>query len=269
MSRFEKDTSVRALGEGGYEGHVHPDWWIVRGPNGGYMAALLVRAMQAEVADATRQARSLTVHFASPPEPGAAHLQVTLERRGRSLSTVSARMEQQGKLIALGLGAFSRARESPEFAHAAMPEVPPPEDCQPLHPSMKDAIPFRQRFESRLAVGGVPWSGSPEAVSGGWIRLADGGHPLDAALVTTLSDAWPPAVFAWAREGSFFGGVPTVDLSVHFRAPLPPEGLAPDAWTLVVFRTRFVRDGFLEEDGEIWSPDGTLLAHSRQLAVLI
>jgi len=37
----------------------------------------------------------------------------------------------------------------------------------------------------------------------------------------------------------------------------------------VVFRTRVVHEGFLEEDGEIWSRDGRLLAQSRQLAILV
>jgi hypothetical protein len=37
----------------------------------------------------------------------------------------------------------------------------------------------------------------------------------------------------------------------------------------VAFRTRTAREGFLEEDGEIWSADGTLLAQSRQLAIFL
>ena len=56
---------------------------------------------------------------------------------------------------------------------------------------------------------------------------------------------------------------PTIDLTVHFRAPLPYTG------PLVArFTTRLARDGFFEEDGELWTPDGTLIAQSRQLALL-
>ena len=58
---------------------------------------------------------------------------------------------------------------------------------------------------------------------------------------------------------------PTVDLTVHFRAP---EVVAAEP-VLAAFRSRFAHGGFFEEDGEVWSADGVLLAQSRQLALLM
>jgi acyl-CoA thioesterase len=93
-------------------------------------------------------------------------------------------------------------------------------------------------------------------------------QPAGAALVATLADALPPAVFAVARDGQEIGHIPTIDLTVHFRAPLPLADQPDDAFLLACFSTRVVSEGFLEEDGEIWTADGRLLAHSRQLAIL-
>ena len=45
--------------------------------------------------------------------------------------------------------------------------------------------------------------------------------------------------------------------------------MAVDDWVLVVFRSTVASDGFIEEDGELWSRDGRLLAQSRQLAVVL
>jgi len=45
--------------------------------------------------------------------------------------------------------------------------------------------------------------------------------------------------------------------------------MQPDEPVLVSFHTREVSQGVLEEYGEIWSRDGRLLAHSRQLAILL
>ena len=61
--------------------------------------------------------------------------------------------------------------------------------------------------------------------------------------------------------------VPTIDLTVHIRSPLPHPGLADDDRVLALFRTDHAADGFIEEDGLIFAPDGTLLAQSRQLAI--
>ncbi len=74
-----------------HEGRIDQGWWVVRGPNGGYVAALLLRALAAEV-PAERAPRSLTVHYTAPPAEGAVRIDTRVERIGRSLTTVSGRM---------------------------------------------------------------------------------------------------------------------------------------------------------------------------------
>ena len=67
---FDRDTEVRPAGEGVYEGQVADGWSTPRGPLGGYVMAIVLRAMQLEVGDAARQPRSFTVHFLRPPSVG-------------------------------------------------------------------------------------------------------------------------------------------------------------------------------------------------------
>ena len=261
MSKFERDTTVHAVEAGVFEGHVNRDWWSVFGPNGGFLAAMIVRAMGAAVDDHERVARSLTIHYTAAPAEGAVRISTTVERAGGSLTTVSARMEQDGHLIALAIGAFSRARRAAiEFSDAPAPDVPAPEQLPIAHPR-EDVPPFARQWEVRHAIGTPPFAGSNgSTLTGGWIRPLDE-TPVDAALVAQLTDAWLPAVFVRLTEPN---AVPTIDLTIHFRGDLP----LPADYVLVAFESRLSAGGFVEEDGSIWSRDGRLIAHSRQLALL-
>jgi acyl-CoA thioesterase len=266
LTRFDRDTAVTPRGEGVYAGRIDRGWWVFAGPNGGYVAAILLRALEAAVGDPSRAARSLTIHYTARPEEGPVEIHTRVEREGRSLTTVSGRMLQEGRNLALALAAFSRPREAPELQHAVMPEVVPPERAAPLAPVTTSAISIRERFESRFAYGAEIGSRSPRAETGGWIRLAEP-RLVDAPLLVAFADGWPPSLFSHLERGAT-RGIPTVDLTVHFRSTLPLAAARPGDWTLVTFRTRVAREGFLEEDGELWSRDGRLLAHSRQLAIL-
>ena len=120
-------------------------------------------------------------------------------------------------------------------------------------------------------IGPVPFSEEErtrEARTGGWIRLREP-RPWDTAEIAAISDAWPPAIFASSDMPPTSGGVPTVDLTVHIIAPEALASLAPNAFVLVEFTTRAVQGGYLEEDGEIWSADGQLLAQARQVGVVL
>ena len=269
MTRFDRDTSLDPAGDGIFHGRIDRGWWIERGPNGGYVAAIILRALTMAVDDPGRTPRSLTIHYLAPPVEGPVELATTIERSGRSLTYVSARMVQEGRLVGLAVGAFAVPLASAvEFQHLAMPDgVPGPDELRPTPSVSSPPIPLRERYETRHAIGGAPFSGADEAVSGGWIRLAEP-RPVDHLLMAAFTDAWLPPIFTKVTMEKPLG-VPTIDLTVHFRAPLPVDGLAPDAWLFVLFRSRVASEGFIEEDGEIWSPDGRLLAQSRQLALLM
>ncbi len=268
LARFDRDTAVTRKSPGVYAVEINHGWWIVRGPNGGYIAALLANAVEDAVADRGRPLRSLTVHYLRPPTEGPATIETLVERSGRTVTTVSARLVQKGKLQALATAAHVVPRDTGGFDHATMPDVPPPERCD--RSEINQTTPFHKRYERRVAIGPPPWSGAPvtrEALSGGWIRLAEP-RAWDSGLIAAVADAWTPAVFT-SGEMPETSGVPTVDLTVHLIAPEAIQSLAPDEFVLVRFETQTVRGGYLEEDGEIWSPGGRLLARVRQIAVVL
>jgi acyl-CoA thioesterase len=261
MGRFLNDTAVELVRPGSYRARIDAGWWIQRGPNGGYIAAIMLRAMSTEVGEDARPVRSLTVHYLRPPAEGPVEVEVTTERTGRSVTNVSARLVQDGSLMAIALAAFGTERDGPSFGDARPPAVPPPDQLEP-EPSSSFPIAIRDRFDTRHALGArVGERSTGPAVTGGWIRLSDP-DVVDQHVLTAMADAWYPAVFG---RLALPVGVPTIDLTVHLRKPPPPG----TEWVLVRFTTRSLAGGYLEEDGELWHPDGTLLAQSRQLAVLL
>ena len=263
MTRFAADTAVTRAEPGRYTATIDEGWWIERGPNGGYLAAIVLRAILAEVDDPTRRPRSLTLHYLRPPAAGPCEVAVSVERSGRGLTTVSARLTQGGRPCIIALSALGVARPGPELHDHPAPSVPAADTLDPpARPATAGPdIPFRRRYETRPAIGTAPFERGPAAETGGWIRPSDS-DPVDDVLLVALTDAWPPALFSRLEAPV---GVPTVELTIHLRGE--PSGRP--GWCLVRFRTLLVEDGYLEESGEVWSEDGRLLAESRQLALLL
>ena len=264
---FDEETAVHAIAEHRYVATMAREWWVARGPNGGYLAAVILRALTETVADELRTPRSLTVHYLSPAGDGDVEIETRQERVGRSMTSCSARLSQDGRLVALALAAFSTPRAGLEFCDLVMPQVPGPDHYQ-SRTVPREAPAIAHRWDTRWAIGHPPIPGAPRgarAVAGGWIRLPEQ-RPVDALVAAAITDAWVPPTFSRIEEPVI---VPTVDLTIHFRAELPHPGLAPDDFVLARFRTTVAAGGFLEEDGEVWAPDGTLLTQSRQLATVM
>lgn len=273
VTRFEAETEVRALGEGHFEVELHPSWWIIAGPNGGYIAALLLRAMVRTVDDVSRPPRSMTVQYLRSPAEGSARIVVTVERSGRSVSNLTARMLQGDQLVALAVAAFGSARpgsvdfdESGGLAAALDGlAIPTPDDTPVIEVDPDRDVPMRSHYDLRWVVGTLPFSARPgddvRARSGGWLRPAEQ-VPIDEVVLAAMADAWMPPVFSRLTEPL---AVPTIDLTIHFRA-LPAD---PLGFCFVLFESPVAIDGYVVEHGRIFAPDGSLLVECRQLAVLI
>jgi acyl-CoA thioesterase len=183
-------------------------------------------------------------------------------------------MHQDGELIALVLAAFSLPWGGPEIADVAMPEVEPPDPSREGVKLIERGGPeFARHIVLQPRMHGSVFGGEEQPMLiRGWIGLAEP-RPVDALSLAFFSDALIPAPYMRMSEPA---AVPTVDLTVHFREHLrshtsgasSPAG-DPRELCLAQTSTELIHDGFFVEDGLIWASDGALLAHSRQLAIVI
>lgn len=263
MTAFDAITAAEQTAAGRFSVTVHDGWGAPVGPNGGYVAALVLQAMLMALGGPERAPRSLTLHYLRAPHPGGAEIEVVEERAGRGLTTLSARMRQGDRLSTIAVGAFAADYPSALEYGPSRPDVPPAADVAPAPPRAGGPT-IHDRFDLRPAFGPRPFSGGSEAVTGGWLRLREP-RAHDALALAAYVDAWWPS--PWGRLPAL-SPAPTIDLTIHFRARAEAVGLGAEQHVLARYTSRASREGFFEEDAEVWAPDGTLLVQSRQLALL-
>ena len=63
--KFDLDTALERKDESTFLGATSRDWWVDRGPHGGFLAALMLRALKASVG--VPLARSARSRFTTSP----------------------------------------------------------------------------------------------------------------------------------------------------------------------------------------------------------
>ncbi|MFD9908894.1 thioesterase family protein [Streptomyces sp. NPDC059063] len=267
-SEFDRDTAVTLREQGVYDAELSAGWTIINAVNGGYLLAVVGRAL----AHALPHADPFTVsaHYLTASEPGPAVIRTESVRDGRGLSTGQASLvqyEADGREVERlrVLASYGDLDALPDDVRtsAEPPRLPPVEQCfgpddAPDGAPVPGSSAIADRLWLKLDPATLGWAlGQPSGKGEmrGWFGLADG-RPADPLSLLLAVDALPPTAF----EIGLLGWVPTVELTVHVRA-------RPVAGPLrVSIATRNLAGGFLEEDAEIWDAADRLVAQSRQLA---
>jgi hypothetical protein len=265
-SEFDRDTAVTRRGPGVYDVDLSAGWTIISAVNGGYLLAMLGRAL----ADTLPHADPFTVsaHYLTASQPGPAVIRTDVVRTGRTLSTGQASLLQyddEGREIERirVLASYGDLDSLPDDVRttAKPPAIPPIEQCfgpEDAPAPVPGSSAITDRLFLKLDPSTLGWALGAPSGNGemrAWFGLADGRDPDPLSLLLAV-DALPPTAF----ELGISGWVPTVELTVHVRCRPAPGPLR------VSITTRNLAGGFLEEDAEVWDSADRLVAQSRQLA---
>lgn len=265
LTTFDDALALQANGDGCFLADIAEGWDVRGNPHGGYLLALVTRAMSQVVTQPDPLTVSAT--YLAPPRFGQAQLHVRVLRAGRRQSTTSVRLVQDDIERVNAVATFGTLGDEPPECYAAElaspPPLPPPEDClstELINQAEGVIIRLHERLELRLHpdTGWIVGRPSGRAELHGWLRHR--GRDPDPLALLMFSDGMPPSLFEAVGRGAVH--TPTVQLTTHlFSRPEP-------GWVQGYFRTRLSAGGFLDEDGELWDATGKLVATTRQLALL-
>lgn len=259
-STFVGASAVRRVDAGRYDVDVDPTWLQGRGAFGGLVAAWLVRAMEAEVVDPARPLRALTCELCAPARPGPAEVHVRVLRAGLNVSFLAAEVRRRDRVVARATAVFGRPLPASAPQAPCPPAVPPAAQVPLWAPPMPLPV-YCQHVRHARCVGAEVLSGpAAEAALGGWTWF-HAPTPDDAASRVALLDAWPPALFTRLDAAR---PVATITMTCHLLGP-PGPAVEPGTPLLVVARSDASAEGYVDERGELWTPDGRLLATSHQV----
>ncbi|MBM2616121.1 thioesterase family protein [Actinoplanes sp. LDG1-06] len=261
MKTFTEATALVA-GDGALEADLDPQWAVGDKLHGGYIMALLGRAV-ARSAELPHLV-SMSATFLRPPAPGRATVTVEPLRSGRTAGMFRARLEQEGVPCAEALvtqGVLDDA--APWWGRAKPPALPPEEECMRLPseaPGSPFPVPLLDLVEHRLdpaCLGFAVGRPAQDGRTAGWLRLT-GGDDWDPLSLLIATDPAPPISLTLGVTG----WAPTLSLTAYVRRLPAPGPLR------FVMTSSEITSGRMDEVVEVWDSADTLVAQATQLAAV-
>ena len=240
---FDDATRVTA-GDSRWQGRTSDDYWAFVGPFGGATAATILRALM-EHPQAAGDVRLIKANRSTR------HWCVELTQGGGDVAT-------------LATAVFAERRPSWSHQQAPFPQSRPFDQTLPY---ANVAASWVKQYNFRF-VEGEPKvaSGSNAAPANAYSKLWIGDRiprKIDALSLMAMSDAFFARIFHVKRELVPFG---TVSLTTYFHADADDLAKEDITRVLAVADARIFHKSYGDQSGELWSPQGRLLATTTQIA---
>lgn len=263
MEDLASATRLTRINPDEFEAELSPNWEIW-GPNGGYLAAIALRA--AGMTCERARPASVHAHFVGAGTTGPVQLRTEINRATRVATSVTVHLEQAGRpwLVATVWGVDD---DLPGLEHQTtlQPTVADPDELASMAELMAGRgevpHPFWRNLEQRPVAWIEDWdnreAGEPETSC--WVRFVptstyddpwiDAGRPL---ILIDL-DAWSASNRAHTGELDFYA--PTIDVTARFIG-----STGNDAWLLSEAAAPAAGNGLIAATGKIWNRQRDLVA---------
>lgn len=221
---------------------------------GGIGLGALLEALEQETGRPTVWATAQYLDFAGPPS--VLDIDVTLAVEGRTVTQGRAVGSVDGREILTVNAALGERDFEGEGQWAEMPQVPPPEECEPRPLFSHHEGTIRDRLEDRIArarhpdeLPGPPGDGRAAL----WVRIPD--LPTGTASLSIVGDFVPFGVSQSLGERA---GGSSLDNTLRIASR------SPSGWMLADVHIHMIRSGFAHGRVHLWGQEGTLLATASQ-----
>lgn len=253
-------SSMTATDDKTFRVEIPESWAQGQSTYGGLTTALGLESVLRTYTDLP-PLRSAMVNFVGAAG-GVLTVRPEMIRQGRSMTVAQADVMAEKGLATRSTFSFGVGRESVfDETHLPTPDLPEPDAAEdyfagPGRPS------FTQFFDSKLAAGGLPRSGSDQTNHYIWVRFAEN---LDASMVSllALADMPPPAMMPKFTK-------PKPISSLTWMVNMLQENPQPykDGWWLLQSRAEHASQGYSSQDMIVWGADLRPVIAGRQLVAI-
>ncbi len=263
---LDQSLALAACGPHLWHSPSSPLYWNAIGPFGGWIGAMLLNAVLCEP-EARGDPVALQAQFIGPLHQAPFALRTACLRRNRTTAfwrseILQARQEGGPEMVCAHASVtLSDWRDTFTLADATMPVVPPAATLSPPPPRRYRTPAFIARYDYRMVTGPM-LAAADNMNSMLWLR-DDPPRVLDALALAALCDAPFPSLWLRRTEPVM---ITTLVYNIFFRTSRAGLAAAGNRHVLADSSCDAGSAGFYDQNTNLWSDGGQLLAQTQQLA---